>query len=130
MKVPRILQGRRPWSGEEAAGDEALPPAGRVRRPGSAAKKPSYMVLCRYHSRSYVDTKCTRTATWTSGNAEEQQLVIRKLKSWCVSGPDVPYNGSPPNRLPHQQHDRAGLRVLTDQALEALDLPALPDPQS
>ena len=96
--------------------------------PGSETKKASYMVLCRYHSRAYAETKCTRSATFA--NADDREVVVRRLKTWCVHAPDFDFGGSPPDRAPHQQHDRQGLEVLSDEALEAAVLPDLPDPNS
>ena len=97
-------------------------------RPGSETKKASYMVLCRYHSRAYAETKCTRSATFA--NADDREVVVSRLKTWCVHAPDFDFGGSPPDRAPHQQHDRQGLEVLSDEALEAAVLPDLPDPNS
>ena len=101
--------------------DEA-PPAARQRRdetfewrgfrftfrPGGEAKNPAYMVLCRYHSR----TRCTRTLSYAS--EADKDFVLRKLKSWCVRAADYEYTSPDPQRLLHQQYDRAGANVLTD----------------
>ncbi|CAE7828390.1 unnamed protein product, partial [Symbiodinium necroappetens] len=117
--------------------DEA-PPAARQRRdetfewrgfrftfrPGGQAKNPAYMVLCRYHSRSHMGTRCTRTLSYAS--EADKDLVLRKLKSWCVRAADYEYTSPDPQRLLHQQYDRAGANVLTDAELEAAALPPLP----
>lgn len=94
-------------------------------RPGADNKKPSFMALCRYHSRSHVDTKCTRSCSY--GDEAERDLVIRRLKTGCVHATDFPYGGSSPNRKPHQDYDKRGLEVLSDEQLEAIELPDFPE---
>lgn len=87
------------------------------RRPGTDARKPGFMALCRHHSAG-ENTKCTRTATWN--HESERAAIIRKLKTWCVKAGDYP------DRRQHQGHVTA--EVLDDDALEAAQLPPLPEP--
>ena len=143
--VPRPRERRGHEAVEAAAGDGDEPPVVRRRlhrdetfewrgfrftyRPPTRTKaNPSFMVLCRYHSRAYVETKCTRSATWT--REEDKEAAIRKLKTWCFRAPSFDYTGSPPDRMLHQRHDKAGTEVLTDAALDEAPLPGLPDPNS
>ena len=86
-------------------------------RPGTDARKPGYMALCRFHSAA-ENTKCTRTATWN--DESERAATVRKLKTWCVKAGD--YH----DRREHQAHVTA--EVLSDDALEAAELPPLPGP--
>ena len=91
-------------------------------RPGQDNRKPSYMVLCRYHSRAGVDTKCTRTASWN--DPADRDLVVRRLKTWRA--PDFPYDCAAPDRLAHQSHDKKGIEAMSDAELDAKPLPPLP----
>ena len=53
-------------------------------------------------------------------------MVVRRLKTWCVSAPRFEFNGGQPDRQGHQAYDRNGLEVLSEEALETIDLPDLP----
>eukprot|EP00439_Symbiodinium_sp_Y106_P078371 s2740_g17.t1 len=123
-----------PDAAEDSAEDEPHPK--RVRRdetfewknfrftyrPQTASRPAGYMVLCRFHSRMYNSTRCTRSATWH--DETQRDLVLRRLKTWCVRAPNYEYQGSEPARLLHQAHDKS--EALSEEELEAFDMPALP----
>ena len=91
-------------------------------RPQTASRKAGYMVLCRYHSRTYNSTRCTRSATWH--DETQRDLVLRRLKTWCTKAPNYEFQGADPARLLHQAHDNS--EALSEEELEAFVMPALP----
>ena len=95
-------------------------------RPAAEGKNPGFMVLCRYHSRGHVQSRCTRTVTWRPNVEGERDLTIRKLKTWCVKAPLYNFVGADPARKDHQAHDKAE-QPLADDALDAAPLPPLPE---
>ena len=95
----QVSQRRRPAQahGRQIRGVVWGPDAGRpffrlTPKDGRGAANPSWQMTC-LHPRHQEDTKsCTRTRSYAG--PEQEQIVLRKLKSWALKANDMPDHAS------------------------------------